>query len=127
MRKQIESNLKMMGVRYGISNNYGKNTVYIFAQQTNNPYFIYTCLSKEQQFWGITENVINQMVKDGKDFAVAFLDEVNQEVYIWDNQTTLNELKNASTDAKGNYKITNNDLHNPVSVTNFCEFLESLE
>lgn len=72
-------------------------------------------------------SVIDELIRDDVDFALAFIDGISEEIYIYDRNKSIEFLKNASVEKKtGDYRITKYDVDNPINLVSFCEFIDSL-
>lgn len=125
-REMIVESIREVGVGCEVSDIYGKDTVLKLMLDPN--YYLYTAISTIQPcFWHIAGSVIAEMEKK-VDFALAFIDALEEKIYIYDSKQALILLQNASVEQKSkNYRLTSKDVQNPLSLSTFCEFVDSLK
>lgn len=128
-KEHLLKDLQQLKIQNGISQIYGRGGVIelnlqpkyklIVAESNISPK--YSC------FWGVTKNVVDNLSKDKEDFALVLMDTRNNQVYVYDKKEAKKLLSRVSFEkVYGNYRITENDVENPISYNTFYEFLETL-
>lgn len=128
-KKDLLKDLDQLGISNKISEIYGCGAVVeldvepkykLIVAQSN-------IAEKNPCFWGVTRNVVDALIKNKEDFALMLMDTKNNQVYVKDKNSALKLLSRVSVEkVYKNYKITENDVSNPISYTSLYEVLENL-
>lgn len=129
-KNDLIKDIEQQGKLLGISRTYGKGSVIVM--NLNPRYYLVVAESNiapdYECFWGVTRNVIENLEKDNRDYALVLMDTQNEQVYVYDSEKAKQLLSKASYEKKsGNYRIKGSEVSNPINYNTFYEFLDTLE
>lgn len=126
-KEDLIRDIEKAGVKVTISNSYGKGAVLELNLKQEYKFVVATSSIYNDEFYGITYNVIKELDKDNNDYALVLVNTLCGNIWIYDYISAKKLLTAVSQDVNHNYKILKKDLdpNRMLTPQAFFEFVQS--